>query len=113
VSETGTALPRDWATTIAGRWQSASSDAISQILAVTAAPDVISFSGGFPDPATFPVDELPDVIGEVLASPEVALQYAPTAGLPSMRDFLAGSTSSTAAAPPTTRSSSPAGAWRR
>jgi 2-aminoadipate transaminase len=50
---------------------------------------VISFAGGFPDPATFPVDELRQVAGDVLAvGAPLALQYGPTEGDPNLRDAL-------------------------
>jgi 2-aminoadipate transaminase len=50
---------------------------------------VISFAGGFPDPSTFPVDELREVTRDVLASgAALALQYGPTEGDPNLRDEL-------------------------
>jgi len=50
---------------------------------------VISFAGGFPDPATFPVAELREVTLDVLASgAALALQYGPTEGDPNLRDAL-------------------------
>lgn len=50
---------------------------------------VLALTGGFPNPATFPSD----VVGELTArllrdDPAVALQYAPTEGLPSVRAYL-------------------------
>ncbi len=50
---------------------------------------VISFAGGFPDPATFPVAELREVTQDVLATDAaLALQYGPTEGDPNLRDAL-------------------------
>ena len=50
---------------------------------------VISFAGGFPDPATFPIAELREVTQDVLASgAALALQYGPTEGDPNLRDAL-------------------------
>ncbi|MGH2404030.1 MAG: PLP-dependent aminotransferase family protein [bacterium] len=50
---------------------------------------LISFAGGFPDPATFPVSELQEVTREVLATgAPLALQYGPTEGDPILRDEL-------------------------
>src|SRR5262245_34508100 len=51
--------------------------------------DIISFSGGVPDPVTFPGAPLVEILGEMVASSDsTAFQYAPTQGLPSFRDFL-------------------------
>ncbi len=50
---------------------------------------VISFAGGFPDPATFPIAELREVTQEILATgAALALQYGPTEGDPQLRDGL-------------------------
>lgn len=50
---------------------------------------VISFAGGFPDPSTFPVEELRDVTRDILAAgAALALQYGPTEGDPNLRDAL-------------------------
>ncbi len=52
--------------------------------------DVISFGGGVPDPASFPIDELRRIIDEVLeARGSAALQYAPTEGIDELREELA------------------------
>ena len=52
---------------------------------------MITFSGGFPDPATFPKDVLGEIAGRLVAQDvAVALQYSPTEGLPGLRDYLAG-----------------------
>ena len=79
----------DWSQLAAGRWRTATSGAIREILAVASAADVISFAGGFPDPATFPTAVLPDLVESVIAGGAAdALQYAPTQGLASVRAFL-------------------------
>ena len=53
-------------------------------------PGVLSMTGGLPNPATFPVDEI-DAIAQRLVRDDaaVALQYTPTPGLDSVRDYLA------------------------
>ena len=61
---------------------------LSTILAGTP-PGVLSMTGGFPNPATFPGE----VIGEIAArlvrdEPDVALQYTPVEGLASVRAYL-------------------------
>ena len=52
---------------------------------------MISFSGGFPEPATFPGEELADLLRELLLAKDASvLQYGPTRGLPGFRDYVAG-----------------------
>ena len=64
-------------------------DEIATIMALSNARDVISFSGGFPDPATFPGEALADLFRELVVSGDAsALQYTPTQGLPGARAFL-------------------------
>jgi 2-aminoadipate transaminase len=60
--------------------------AIRDLLRLGADPQVISFGGGYPDPALFPVDELHEVYARLL-TPEraVALQYTASNGLPHLR----------------------------
>ena len=54
-------------------------------------PDVISFAGGFPDPATFPRDRVASLLAEFAVSGETsAFQYAPTRGLAGPLDAVAG-----------------------
>ena len=53
-------------------------------------PGVLSLTGGFPNPATFPTDVLDELVAGVLRDDAaIALQYAPSEGLPSVREFLA------------------------
>jgi 2-aminoadipate transaminase len=60
--------------------------AIRELLRLGADPQVISFGGGYPDPALFPVEELHEVYARLL-TPEraVALQYTASNGLPHLR----------------------------
>ncbi len=52
-------------------------------------PGVLSLSGGFPSPATFPTEVLDEIVARLLRDdPGVALQYAPSEGLPSVREYL-------------------------
>ena len=46
--------PRDWDAGLARRTHALGGGEITAILALAGASDVITFSGGFPDPATFP-----------------------------------------------------------
>jgi 2-aminoadipate transaminase len=52
-------------------------------------PGVLSMTGGFPNPATFPADELDELAARLVREDAaVALQYTPVAGLPSVREYL-------------------------
>jgi 2-aminoadipate transaminase len=88
-----TAAPelRDWTASFARRTQLLGGGEITAILSLAGATDVITFSGGFPDPATFPSDVLGEIASRLLAKDvAVALQYSPTEGLPGLRDYVAG-----------------------
>jgi 2-aminoadipate transaminase len=64
--------------------------AITAILAMAGAEDVITFSGGFPAPETFPTAQLAGVAADLIGTDGArALQYAPTPGLPGLRQALA------------------------
>ena len=64
--------------------------AIRDLLKVTSLPGMISFGGGFPDPNTFPVEQLKSIMQEVLEQESVsALQYGPTEGNARLREILA------------------------
>jgi 2-aminoadipate transaminase len=76
-----------WERLFAERTRAGHGNALAAVLALANARDVVSFAGGFPDPATFPMDRLRELFASLDAT---AFQYAPTAGLPGVRDFLAG-----------------------
>jgi len=64
--------------------------AIRDLLSVANRPEIISFAGGFPNPVTFPVDELKEIMQEVLENESIsALQYGPTEGNGKLREILA------------------------
>ena len=53
--------------------------AIRELLKYLNQPGLISFSGGFPAPQSFPVEELKGIIAEVMENePYYALQYGTT-----------------------------------
>ncbi len=63
---------------------------IRELLKLTAKPDIISFAGGLPAPATFPVDFVESAIDSVVENEhETALQYGPTEGDNRLREDLA------------------------
>jgi 2-aminoadipate transaminase len=73
----------------ARRTTTGSGDGLTAILALAGRSDVISFAGGFPDPATFPGLELSEIVRRLVEEGDVsALQYAPVAGLAGPRAFL-------------------------
>jgi 2-aminoadipate transaminase len=85
------AVPRDWTRNFARRTRAVSGGEITAILALAGATDVITFSGGFPAPETFASDVLAEIASRLAATEAaVALQYSPTEGLASLRDYLAG-----------------------
>lgn len=76
------------------RAQQLQSSAIREILKVTVRPDVISFAGGLPSPATFPVERMRAAYDTVLTRQgKVALQYGPTDGYEPLRVWVAQSLS--------------------
>ena len=79
-----------WDDLVAARTRGDVGDGIASVLAFLAVPDLISFAGGFPDPATFPRERVSTLMQELAASGEAtAFQYAPTRGLPGLLDALA------------------------
>ena len=63
---------------------------IREILKVTEDPKIISFAGGLPNPALFPVDALIEAARNVLAEDGMsALQYSTTEGYLPLREFIA------------------------
>jgi 2-aminoadipate transaminase len=76
--------------TFSRRAQKLTSSAIREILKVTERPEVISFAGGLPSPATFPVERLQRACNEILTqAPSPALQYGPTEGYLPLREWIA------------------------
>lgn len=62
---------------------------IRELLKLTRRGGMISFAGGLPDPATFPVNELKQITSDILdKQPHLALQYGPTEGDTNLKDEL-------------------------
>jgi 2-aminoadipate transaminase len=79
-----------WDALFATRTRGEVGEGIAAILAFLAAPDVISFAGGFPDPRTFPRERASELLAEFAAAGETsAFQYAPTRGLAGPLDAFA------------------------
>src|SRR4051812_46184263 len=52
-------------------------------------PGVLSMTGGFPNPRTFPTDEVDEIAARLVREDgAVALQYTPSAGIASVREYL-------------------------
>ncbi|HEY8606214.1 MAG TPA: PLP-dependent aminotransferase family protein [Noviherbaspirillum sp.] len=76
------------------RAQQLQSSVIREILKVTVRPEVISFAGGLPSPATFPVERMRAAHDKVLSEQgKVALQYGTTDGYLPLREWIAASLS--------------------
>ncbi|MHB1470156.1 MAG: aminotransferase-like domain-containing protein [Thermoplasmataceae archaeon] len=59
---------------------------IRELLKYASMPDFISFGGGMPNPLTFPMQDLKEIVDDVLdVSGKYALQYGNTGGLPELR----------------------------
>jgi len=79
-----------WEAVFARRARADVGEGLAAILALANVTDIISFSGGFPDPATFPATTVAELIGELTSAGDAsAMQYAPTEGLPGPRAFIA------------------------
>ncbi|HEY8023145.1 MAG TPA: PLP-dependent aminotransferase family protein [Burkholderiaceae bacterium] len=84
--------PMQWQ--FSSRAQRLQSSVIREILKVTMRPEIISFAGGLPSPATFPVDQMRAAFDKVLSNNgKVALQYGPTDGYGPLREWIADSLS--------------------
>jgi 2-aminoadipate transaminase len=78
----------DWSGLFAQRVADRGNAEITAILAGVP-PGVLSVTGGFPNPATFPTALLDELVAKILRDDAaVALQYAPSEGLPRVREYL-------------------------
>jgi 2-aminoadipate transaminase len=78
----------DFAHAFARRTRLRGGDELTAILAGSP-PGVLSMTGGFPNPATFPTDELDEIAGRLVREDAaVALQYTPCEGIASVREYL-------------------------
>jgi 2-aminoadipate transaminase len=74
----------------AGRMRNLRGSDIREILKVTQCPEVISFAGGLPASELLPAREMAELARDLLLDDGVrALQYAPTEGLPELREAIA------------------------
>jgi 2-aminoadipate transaminase len=79
-----------WNTVCSSRIDSMGHSDVVEMLKLAERPDVISFAGGLPDPATFLLEEIREVFEEVVAERgRAVLGYGPTAGIAPFREWLA------------------------
>src|SRR3954451_20287938 len=82
------AVTGSWSELFSQRARRAGDAELAAILAGSP-PGVLSVTGGFPHPATFPTGVLDEVVAQLLRDdPGVALQYAPSEGIRSVREYL-------------------------
>ena len=64
--------------------------AIDELLALGADKSIISFGGGYPDASLFPKNKLTKIFNEIINDPSgSSMQYAPSDGLPKLREQIA------------------------
>ena len=74
----------------AGRMAQVRPNAIRELLRLGDDPAIVSFGGGYPDPALFPVEELAAVYADLLTPQHAtALQYTASVGNPRLREQVA------------------------
>src|SRR5580698_10293084 len=82
-------VERDWDAALARRTHALGGGEITAILALAGATDIITFSGGFPDPATFNSGVLSGIAADLITRDAgVALQYSATEGLAGTRAYV-------------------------
>ena len=63
---------------------------IRELLKVAQDPEIISFAGGLPNPKSFPIEDLENLINSILKHHgKTALQYGTTQGLKELRESIA------------------------
>ena len=72
------------------RAREVNASAIREICNLVSKRDICSMAGGWPDPRTFPADEIRDIAATVLTEyPDQALQYGASEGVTALREKLA------------------------
>lgn len=83
-------MPEGISHLFAARAREVKASAIREICKLIARPEILSLAGGWPDPATFPVEEIRSITADILTDkPGLALQYTTSEGLPELRAWLA------------------------
>ncbi len=81
----------NWDQVLATRSSRMKASEIRELLKLLDQPDIISFAGGIPDPALFPVDAFSTAMADAMASDGAsgALQYSVSEGYLPLRDWIA------------------------
>jgi len=81
---------RPWQDRFSDRMAHVRASEIRELLKLLDQPDILSFAGGIPDPALFPIERMRALYDAVLAEagPQ-ALQYSVSEGLPALRRWIA------------------------
>jgi DNA-binding transcriptional MocR family regulator len=82
----------DWDHSFSDLGQRATASEIRELLKLLDKPGIISFAGGIPDPALFPMDIIADAHARVFADParaRAALQYSVSEGYAQLREQIA------------------------
>jgi len=79
----------DWTSRYATRASRMAASEIRELLKLLDKPDVISFAGGIPDPALFPMEAIRKAHRRALADP-LSLQYSASEGHKPLREWIAG-----------------------
>ena len=83
-------MPLPTALHFADRLNNVETSAIRELFKLLGKPGIISFAGGFPDPAMFDVDGIREAVNAALREePGAALQYGATEGYNPLREQLA------------------------
>src|SRR6478735_3314924 len=78
----------DWSSRLSERARAGADPELAIILAGPP-PGTLQMAGGFPNPATFPTDELAEIAARLVRDePGLALQYTASEGIPSVRKYL-------------------------
>lgn len=84
--------PVDWLQQFSAYGRRATASEIRELLKLLDQPGIISFAGGIPDPALFPLKALADAHRRIIEDPILArsaLQYSVSEGYPPLRERLA------------------------
>src|SRR3989449_1373148 len=82
-------MPLDWQEFYSASARVMTRSLIRELLKLTRRGGILSFAGGLPDPATFPVDEIKAIATRLLdREANLVLQYGPTEGDARLRDEL-------------------------
>ncbi len=82
----------DWPFLYASRAARVMPSDVRELARLMGQPDIISFGGGIPDPAVFPLEDVAEAAQRILGDPakaRIALQYSESGGYRPLREWLA------------------------